>query len=145
MNRLKQLLRTYREPALYLFFGGLTTLVNFIGYYALSRLLAPVMGPVTALNTANFCAITLSILFAYVTNRRFVFQSKAAGRTAVLREMAAFFGCRLITMGLDMALMNLLVVALHMPDMIGKILVNILVIIANYILSKRIVFRKDGK
>ena len=103
------------------------------------------MGPVTALNTANFCAITLSILFAYVTNRRFVFQSKAAGRTAVLREMAAFFGCRLITMGLDMALMNLLVVALHMPDMIGKILVNILVIIANYILSKRIVFRKDGK
>ena len=89
MQRLFNLLRREREKVTYLFFGVLTTLVNIAGYSLLSA---------QGLSTgwANGIALAVSILFAYFTNRRWVFLSRAHGRAA-LREFGSFILCRIGT------------------------------------------------
>ncbi len=133
---MKQLLHKYREQILYVLFGGLTTLVNLAVYY----LCATPLGLGTVVSTG--IAWVLSVLFAYVTNRRWVFESQTRGAAAVLREMGSFFLCRLLSGLMDMAIMYLFVDLLHLNDMVIKLASNVLVIIVNYIASKLLIFRK---
>jgi len=117
-------------------FGGLTTLVDWGSYWLLTDLLhMPYMA-------ANFLSQTASILFAYVTNRRFVFESKEHGVKAVAIEMVKFCGTRGASMLMNMLVMFLGVDVLHFNDKVIKIAASVLVIIANYIFSKLFVFRK---
>ena len=134
MIKIKELFTKYREMILYLFFGGCTTLVNIVSYYICSRI-----GMGTALSTV--IAWVLSVLFAYVTNRKYVFESKAFGFVPILKEIAGFFLCRLATGLLDLAIMVVFVDFLHFNDMIIKILSNIIVIILNYAASKLLIFK----
>lgn len=134
MEKIKELLIKYREMILYLFFGGCTTLVNIVSYYICSRI-----GMGTAISTV--IAWVLSVLFAYITNRKFVFESKACGFSAVLTEAANFFLFRLATGLLDLAIMVIFVDLLHFNDMVIKILSNIIVIILNYVASKLLIFK----
>lgn len=126
-----------KEIILYLFFGGCTTLVNIAVYAAATRLLAMAVVFATAM------AWLLSVLFAYVTNRKFVFESTAYGTKAVMIELTGFFGCRLFSGALDIFLMWLLVDVAGFPDLIIKILSNIIVIILNYAASKFWIFKKN--
>lgn len=130
--------KQHREIIAYLIVGFLTTAVSLIVYYALTTtLLDPQNG--LELQIANIISWVISVLFAFITNRRYVFQSK---EKALIKQMLLFFVGRLGTLLLDMLLMFLLVTRGGMNDRIAKVLVQILVIIGNYIFSKLIVFRK---
>jgi len=124
-----------KEVILYLVFGVLTTLVNIIVFTLLYRTLG--VGTVAS----NVAAWVLSVLFAYVTNRTFVFESKAAGAKAVIIEAIGFFSGRIMTGLLDTVIMYVSVDILAMDDLAMKILSNVLVVILNYVISKFIVFR----
>lgn len=134
MTKIKELFLKYKEMILYLFFGGCTTLVNIIVYYICSR-----MGLRTSLSTV--IAWALSVLFAYVTNRKFVFKSKAFGFLPILKEISGFFLCRFATGLLDLVIMVVFVDFLHLNDMVIKVLSNILVIVLNYVASKLFIFK----
>lgn len=136
MKLLKSLFLKYRELILYVFFGGLTTLVNWAGYWLLADVFRVPYLWATAI------AQVLSILFAYVTNRIWVFESKAKGFSAVFWEMVRFFGCRAASFVLDLLCMRIGVGGLHVNDMVMKLLSNVIVVIVNYVFSKLIVFRK---
>ena len=133
---MKQLFVKYRELILYVFFGGLTTLVNWGLYWLLANPLGVPYLWATAI------AQIASILFAYVTNRIWVFQSKARGFREVSLEMLRFFGARGVSFFLDLGCTYVGVDLLHINDTWMKLLANILVIIANYVFSKVFVFRK---
>ena len=132
--RISELLQRYKSQLLYLFFGGCTTLVNIIVYGACAHL----ANLSTTLSTV--IAWVVSVLFAYLTNRTWVFESRARSASDVLREMGYFFLCRLATGVLDLAIMYICVDRLGLPDMPVKVLSNVLVIILNYAASKLIVF-----
>ena len=135
MDRIRDYWNRYREQIRYLIFGGLTTLVNIVSFDLLDR-----AGLTT--DWANGLALAISIAFAYVTNRIWVFQSKARGFREVSLEMLRFFGARGVSFFLDLGCMYVGVDLLHINDTWMKLLANILVIIANYVFSKVFVFRK---
>ena len=136
MTRLKEFYCKYKELILYVFFGGLTTLVNWGSYWLLADLShVPYLW-------ATVIAQILSILFAYVTNRKWVFESKAKGFGPVFWEMVRFFGCRAVSFVLDLGCMRVGVGTLHINDKVMKLLSNVIVIIANYVFSKVFVVRK---
>ena len=134
--RISALLQRYKSQLLYLFFGGCTTLVNVVIYGVCAHMAALS----TALSTA--IAWVVSVLFAYVTNRTWVFESRARTAPDILREAWSFFLCRLATFGLDLAIMYFCVDRLGLPDIPVKILSNLVVIVLNYIASKLIIFSK---
>ena len=88
---------------LYVFFGGCTTLVNIITYYLCAHLFE--------FNTSisTIVAWFLSVLFAYITNKLFVFESKSFNKNIVIKEVFSFFGCRLATGILDLIIMVILI------------------------------------
>ena len=126
--------RQYQEQIAYLFFGGVTTLVNIVALEIFARL-----GCATWL--ANAIAWVLSVLTAYVTNRLWVFHSDSTGASAV-KEIGSFFACRTATFVLDEAIMVVGVDKLHLWRLGVKIFANVLVIILNYVFSKVFIFKK---
>lgn len=122
-----------KEVVLYIIFGVLTTLVNIVSYL----LLAKIFG----INNlfSNVMAWGISIVFAYITNRIFVFESKNKN---ILYEFALFVTGRGLSGILDSVLFYVLVVWLMFDDVISKIVINIIVIIINYVLSKEIIFKE---
>ena len=135
-QKLWKLFLKYKEVLLYLIFGGLTTLVNFIVYAVCAR------GFCFNTLQANATALIISILFAYITNKIFVFGSKTDSVKEIFREFFSFLACRLGTAALDMAFMYVSVDILGFYDILMKILSNVIVIILNYIFSKLIIFAK---
>lgn len=133
---MKGFLTKNRSVILYIIFGVLTTLVNIVSYWLLTRWLKQ------SVNTATVLAWILSVLFAYITNRTWVFDSKAIQPSEVIREIVSFFLARLSTGLLDWLIMFVFVTKLSLPDMPVKIASNILVIVLNYVLSRFLVFKK---
>lgn len=121
-----------REFILYAVFGILTFLVNFIAYFIF-------LGLGINYLISNVFAWVFSVLFAYVTNRTWVFESKSP---SILKEMSLFFGGRIFSGVVDTTLMYLFIDVLVIGDLISKTVVQIIVIILNYVFSKWIVFKK---
>ncbi len=120
----------------YIFWGVLTTLVNIAAFFLLRRIaLAPLVA-------ANLSAWVLSVLFAFYTNRRFVFRSSVRGPGPVSRELAKFFASRIFSGVLDMALMYVFIAVLLVEELPVKVAVNVIVIVVNYLTSLVFVFRK---
>ncbi len=136
IHKIQTLVKKYEELILYVICGGLTTVVNIVVY----GLCADVLGIYYL--AANFIAWVLSVLFAYVTNRTWVFKSRRRGARAILREFSLFVSGRVMSMAGDMLIMFLCVSVAALPGLIAKILANIFVMIFNYIFSKLIIFRK---
>lgn len=137
-----------REGAAYLLFGALTTLVNWGVYLALTeafRLRVREPGsPAHALiaGASSVAAWALSVLFAYATNKRFVFRSAARGKAAFL-EFLLFVSARVLSLLLfDVALFSLSI--LWMDDRIAKLLMNVLVVVFNYVASRLVIFKGRG-
>lgn len=124
----------------YLIVGGLTTVVSILTYFICVRTFLDSKVPIE-LQIANVISWIVAVLFAYVTNRKFVFKSK---NKKVLKEMISFTGSRVITLLLDMFCMYLIVTLLKQSDILGKIVSQIVVIIGNYIISKLFVFKNRG-
>ena len=96
----------------------------------------------TLVKTAPLLMCSLSVLFAYVSNRTLVFKSKKRGASAIFREFTLFVSGRLMSMAGDMIIMFLCVSVAMLPGIVAKILSNIFVMIFNYVFSKLIIFRK---
>ena len=125
----------FREVLMYLIFGVLTTVVNIVSFYILRKLSVEVY-------VSNVIAWILSVLFAFITNKLFVFESKGKSKKENTRELISFFGFRILSLGFDMGSMFLLIDILHVGEMISKVLANVLVIVLNYVFSKLFIFKK---
>ena len=121
-----------RELVLYVVFGAFTFLVNIVTYF----LFQSVMG-INYL-VSNVLAWFFSVLFAYITNRTWVFESKSP---EILKEMSLFFGGRIFSGVVDTVLMYLFIDVLVLGNTFSKIVVQIIVIVLNYVFSKLIVFK----
>lgn len=135
---LLDLYKKYKETILYLVFGGLTTLVNIATYGILFNMLG--IGNVPS----NIVAWILSVVFAYITNKLFVFESKSFSPKVLLGEISSFFLCRLATGALDLLIMyyTIDVCGWNRYNLVIKIISNVLVIVLNYIASKVLIFKK---
>ncbi len=129
--KMNELFKKYKEPILYILFGIATTLVNFISYFLLSKL-----DFATAISTV--LAWFISVIFAFLTNRKYVFN---ANKNGFFKQLFGFFSMRIATGILDVLIMILFVDVWGFNDLVIKILSNVLVIILNYIFSKFLVFK----
>lgn len=127
--------RKHKELLLYVFFGALTTFVNLAVFYVFTAWI------VIDVLAANALAWVAAVLFAYLTNRTWVFASRATGG-AVLREAAGFFGGRVFTLLFEEAVIWVFIKQLALPAMPVKLCVQVAIVILNYLISKLIVFRK---
>ncbi len=135
-----------RETVGYVAFGALTTAVNIVSYLPLYKLLLLTGFGATAANVvSNTTAWILSVLFAYVTNKLFVFRSKTESVGAAAREFALFVGARVASYVVDMGGMLLLVNLLSVHNAVAKILTNVLVVVINYFFSKWVIFNRAPK
>lgn len=137
-EKIKKMLRYFCTPEMlsYIFFGVCTTVVNIAVFQFLTAVLHWNWA------ASNIVAWVLSVLFAFATNKLFVFRSKGGGAKRFFWEALTFFGARVLSLGIDMAGMWLLLDLLKVNSLVSKIIVNVAVIIVNYALSKFIVFRK---
>ena len=136
MEILINLVRKQRTVIAYVFCGVLTTAINIVSYGTACNVLG-------ISNVISTClAWVLSVLFAYVTNKIWVFDSKTIQLSVILPELASFFGARAFTGLLDLAIMYIGVDVLRGNNMLIKVGSNVIVVILNYILSKMVVFRK---
>ena len=134
LSKIRGLCRQYRELLSYLVFGVLTTAVNYLSYLVISPFF-------TYTGVPTVIAWLLSVIFAYLTNRRFVFQSKARGK-AVLKEAGSCFTARVMSGVMDVIIMAVFADWVGFDDRMVKLASNVLVVIFNYIASKLVVFRK---
>ncbi len=133
----------------YIIFGILTTLVNWAVYFSLTFLLKPENYPkgsfenAAILNVSNLLGWILSVLFAFFTNRKYVFNSTSKDKKSKWKEFVLFVSARALSLLLfDIALYNVCIYALNMQHGIVKILMNVLVVIFNYFASRFVVFRQ---
>lgn len=135
---MKELIKKYGEIINYLVVGVLTTLVSLGTYYIL---VYTVFDPNVALELqiTNIISWIVSVTFAYFTNRKYVFKTN---KNMSFKEVVKFYLSRVSTLILDMLMMYVLVSLLKFNDKIIKLIVQIIVIVLNYVLSKFIVFKK---
>jgi len=134
MNKIIELFNKYKMPILYLFFGGLTTFINIFVYFICYNIfnLSNV--------SSNIVAWIIAVIFAFITNKIYVFESKSK---SILYELSAFLACRLGTGVLDLGIMYLTVDILKWNALLMKIISNIIVIVLNFVFSKLVIFKKD--
>ena len=125
-----------RETITYIIFGILTTAVNYLVYYLFYKFtnIDPVI--------YNIIAWIISVLFAFITNKIFVFESKSFKMQIVIRELITFIAARLLSLGAETASLALTVKALNMNELAAKIIIAVIVIIINYFASKLFIFNK---
>ena len=133
---MNQLFKKYQQPILYLFFGVCTTAVNIITYYISAHIVS------LSVVLSTCLAWAISVIFAYITNKWWVFESKSLRLKAVVLEFLSFTGCRLFTGACDLLIMFIFVDCLAINDLFVKIASNVLVVILNYIFSKLIIFKQ---
>lgn len=128
--------RNLWEVFLYLFFGGLTTLVNFICYFLCREVFS------LTIFVSNLAATVIAILFAFFTNKIFVFQSETKDSQESVLEFLKFIFFRVLSFGLDYGTLAFCVRLIGLNEFIGKLISQIVVIVANYLFSKLFIFKK---
>jgi putative flippase GtrA len=136
---LADLYRNHREGWRYLIFGALATVVN-IAVYSIAFYAVKIDNAIS-----NAIAWVIAAIFAYLTNKFFVFASKVDTKKELLREITSFFSCRLLTLIIDEIIMIVTVDKLGLNGFLMKVVANIVVIILNYIFSKIIIFKKNNE
>lgn len=140
MEKVKELIKKVctKEVILYVIFGVLTTIVSLVTYYICVGTFLNAENAIQ-LQIANIIAWIISVAFAYITNRKFVFESTNKNK---LDEATKFVTSRIATLLMDMFIMFLGVTLLKLNDGIIKIISQVIVIVANYVFSKIFVFKK---
>lgn len=138
LNKIISIIKKNQEIINYLIFGFFTTILSLVTYYLLTL---TILNPQNAilLQLANIISWILSVSFAYLTNRKYVFKSNNRN---FIKEISDFFLSRIITLLIDMIIMGIGVTYLGLSDKIFKLLSQVIVIIGNYLLSKLFVFKK---
>lgn len=152
MKKIKELFLKYKEIIMYLIFGVLTTVVSWGSYALFEVLLGLFISDVIVLSSvANVLSWIIAVLFAFVTNKLWVFESKSWKGSVLVKELGSFVGSRLLTGVLEwFGVPLLMLIGLDQPilgieGMLAKVLISVIVVILNYILSKLLVFRNKKK
>ena len=135
IEKIKALCLKYKEVLLYLIFGGLTTVVSLVTYWLSLRLGIHEL-------IANVISWICAVSFAYVTNAKWVFESRAVGAAERIREIVSFFAGRLATLGVEELIILVFSTWLRFNPMLVKLAGQIVVVILNYVVSKLFVFKK---
>lgn len=134
IEKIKQKLFT-REIILYLVAGVLTTIINIISYHIFCNIIG-----IESL-ISNGIAWVLSVLFAYIANDKFVFVQEKMTKQQEFKKFVKFITARLFSFGVDEAGMFLFVEIVFIHNIIAKIIMNVIVVILNYIFSKVFIFK----
>lgn len=135
-KRLTSLLEKYRELIAYGISGLATTLLNIVAYNVLAHALG------IHYLVSNALAWVVAFLFAYYSNSSWVFKYPVFGKGSMAR-FVKFLGSRVFTGVLDMVCMWVMVDMMHLGDSFSKVVVNVIVIILNYVMSKWLIFKGD--
>lgn len=148
MQKLKDLFIKYKEIIFYIIFGILTTAVSFVSYAVCTRLIY-LQSEIAGIAVSNVISWVCAVLFAFVTNKIWVFESRSGDVKTVLNELWKFIASRLVTGALEWFGVPFLVYAglnqtiLGTKGMLSKLIVSVAVVILNYVFSKIFVFRKN--
>lgn len=134
MNKIKKLIN--KETMLYLFFGVMTTLVDFVAYIVLKNLSVHYL-------IANVLAWVFAVAFAYVTNKFFVFNSKKSDKETITNELLDFLSARIFSLAFSLVFIYTAVTLLDANDIIAKVISSVFVVIINYVLSKFFIFNDE--
>lgn len=150
INKIKKLAKKYRELITYIIFGVLTTIVSLVSFKIFDSLLGEKLYLLT-----NIMSWIFAVSFAYITNKLWVFESKSWQGKTVIKELLGFVGARLFSLGveelglwllidiLNMGALRLSILSLDINgNMIAKVIMQIVVIILNYVFSKLVIFKK---
>lgn len=137
-DSVRALLRRHRELISYVFWGVMTTAVNYAAYFLLRNALH------VQLVAGNITAWAVSVLFAYFANKLFVFASRDWAWRVALRELWQMVASRLFSLGLETGILWLFVERLQLNEPAVKLCANVLVVVVNYVLSKFVIFRKQA-
>ena len=149
---MKKLLIKYKELITYIIFGVLTTAVNFVTFWLMNLVLGEKL---YLLN--NVIAWIVSVIFAYVTNKLWVFESKSWKPKVIGKEIPEFVGARLFSLAVEEGGLFLFVNVMHFDrfsfkllgfeitgTLIAKVILAVIVVILNYIFSKLVIFKKKN-
>lgn len=152
-----------KEIILYVVFGALTTVVSVVSFWAFKTLFSAIgwsgllskavdgagwqsvlslLGKDSNYIDATLLSWVCSVLFAFFTNKLFVFESKSWKPSVAIKELAAFFSARLFSLGVELVFMFVAVSLLSINEMAAKIAVQIIIVILNYVFSKLFIFRR---
>ena len=151
-----------REIVTYIIFGVLTTAVNLITFYITKQIFISIgwdgvfnamlgsagwekalalLGSGTDYRDATVIAWTVAVIFAFVTNKLIVFESKSWKPAVAGKEFIGFIGARLFSLLVELLCMFIMVTLLHWNEFVAKVIVQIIVVILNYVFSKLIIFK----
>ncbi len=145
-DKLKEFANKHKEALLYLLFGGLTTLVSILSFAIFNSLLGE-----DKYLISNLISWVISVIFAFFTNKNFVFSSKATDRKTLLSEGGKFLSARVVSLGLEELILWLMLDVFGLADFalafldgetISKTVATVFVVMANYFFSKFIIFKK---
>lgn len=131
--------KKFKDVLLYLFFGVLTTVINLVTFWFLGTKLD------LNIHLANIVAWIVAVIFAYVTNRTWVFKEHAHGSKAIIKEILGFGAGRLFTLGVEEVMLIVFVDIMKFNENIVKLIGQVAVVVLNYIISKLFVFKKKGE
>ena len=143
LDKINNLIKKFlnKETISYLIFGVLTTIINIVVFWFAERELAFIMSEDAASLVGNVIAWVISVAFAFVTNKLFVFESKSMAFKVVMAELTGFLIARLLSLAFDEGFMFVAIVLLGMNSLLAKIISNVFVVIINYVLSKFFIFK----
>lgn len=129
----------YKSVLMYVFFGICTTLINIVIYAVFYKILN------IENITSTVIAWIFANIFAFFTNKIWVFNSNDFDKKTIIYELIKFFLCRLGTGVIDVVIMWITVNYLNLNALFWKCISNIIVIILNYVASKHIIFLRENK
>jgi len=137
IKNIKKWILEHQKIVSYIVIGGLTTIVSYVSFYLFSYIIG------IEVNIANIISVIAAVIFAYVGNKFFVFHSHCETSQGLWREMLTFFLSRAATIVLEIAGVFILATLIGLGNMLSKVLASIIVVILNYVISNRYVFRKN--
>lgn len=153
IETIKKLFNKYKELISYVFFGVLATIVSIGSFKIFDVILGEHLYMIS-----NVISWIITVIFAYFTNKLWVFQSKSWKPNVVVRELIGFFGARLFSLGVEelglwlmIDKMNIGTIGFEILDfdvngnLIAKVIMQVVIVILNYIFSKLIIFKKKDK
>jgi len=139
INKVKNLYNKYNEIINYIIVGGLTTVVSLLSFYIV-RIFIFTNDSQLDIQIANIISWFLSVLFAFITNKKYVFKSNEKGKEK-LKEMIKLYLSRITTLIIEMLTMWILTDLINIDDKIAKLIVQVILVILNYVFSKLFVFK----
>lgn len=141
MNNIINLYKKYQEIINYLIVGVLTTVISIVTYFLFSLVLDIENNILFIL--ANVLSWICAIIFAYITNKKFVFNTTTSNKKEEIKVFSMFVSSRITTLLIELAFMFITVKVMLINDKIAKVVAQFIVIVLNYILSKLFVFKKN--